>query len=257
MLHALGVEAHARIAHGHTHTIAVLPFGSDQQLPRAIVHADHRVRGVAEQVQDDLLELDAIAGDDREIVGELRLKNDPVSLQLAQRQRNDLSRGLVQIQRLERELLLAEQRTQPRDHIRGAVAIANRPPRGFARAVDVRRIGIQHPKARTGVGDDARERLVDLMGDRGGQRAQGRDPRHMRELGAGPVQGLLRDHALRHVLQGADEHRATLDLLDDMGDAAHMLHGAAGGHDAEGKIRRPAPDMPRAITDSNDGRSSG
>ena len=58
----------------------------------------------------------------------------------------------------------------------------------------------------------------------------------MRELGAGPVQRLLRDHALCHVLNGADEHRSTRDLLDDMGDAAHMLHGAAGGHDAEGKI---------------------
>ena len=73
LVHALAVEARASIPHGHAHTIAVLPFGSDQQLPRAIVHANHRVRGVAEQVQDDLLELDAIAGDVREIVGELRL----------------------------------------------------------------------------------------------------------------------------------------------------------------------------------------
>ena len=72
------------------------------------MHADHRVGGVAEQVQDDLLELDTIAGDGREIVGELRLKNYAVSLKLTQRQRNDLSRRLVQIQRLERELLLAE-----------------------------------------------------------------------------------------------------------------------------------------------------
>ena len=172
----------------------------------------------------------------REIVGELRLKNDPVSLKVAQRQRNDLSRGLVQIQRLERELLLAEQRTQPRDHLRGAVAIANRPPRRLTRTVDVRRIGIEHPQARTGVGDDARERLVDLMGDRGGQGAQGRDSRHMGELGAGLAQGLLGDHALRHVLKGADEHRATLDLLDNVGNTAHMLHGAAGGHNPKTEI---------------------
>jgi len=111
LVHALGVDAHAGIPHAHTHTIAVLPFGSDQQLPRAIVHANHRVRGVAEQVQDDLLELDPIAGDRREIVGELRLKNDPVSLKVIHRQRNDFSRGLVQIHRLECEFLLPEQRT--------------------------------------------------------------------------------------------------------------------------------------------------
>src|SRR6266566_4195074 len=88
----------------HTHTIAVLPFGSDQQLPRAIVHVNHRVGGVSEQVEDDLLELDAIADDGREILGELQLKSDPVSLKVTQRQRDDLPRDRVQIQQFEREL---------------------------------------------------------------------------------------------------------------------------------------------------------
>ena len=41
-----------------------------------------------------------VAGDGREIVGKLQLKNDPVSLKVAQRQRNDLSGCLVQIERL-------------------------------------------------------------------------------------------------------------------------------------------------------------
>jgi hypothetical protein len=53
-------------------------------LPRAIVDADHRVRGVAKQVQDDLLELDTIASDRREVVGELRLNDHLVSLKLTQ-----------------------------------------------------------------------------------------------------------------------------------------------------------------------------
>ena len=41
--------------------------------------------------------------------------------------------------------------------------------------------------------------------------------------------------ALGHILKRADEHRSTLDLLDHMGDAAHMFHSAAGGHDPESK----------------------
>ena len=101
------------------------------------------------------MKLDAIAGDLREIVGELRPKNHPVSVKITQRQRDDLSRGLVQIERLQREFLLAEQGTQSRDHIRRAIAIPNGPPRSLARALDVRRMGIQQAKARTGVGDDA------------------------------------------------------------------------------------------------------
>jgi len=35
------------------------------------VHVGHRVRGVADQVRDDLLELDAIAGDDWQTVRNL------------------------------------------------------------------------------------------------------------------------------------------------------------------------------------------
>src|SRR5215469_8833036 len=63
LVHVLGVDALAGVPHAHAHTIAGLAFGSDQQLPRAVVHVSHRVGGVAEQIQDDLLELDPIAGD--------------------------------------------------------------------------------------------------------------------------------------------------------------------------------------------------
>src|SRR6516225_3605450 len=55
LVHVVGVDAHAGIPHAHPDTVAVLPFGSDQQLPRAIVHVSHRVADVAEEVQDDLL----------------------------------------------------------------------------------------------------------------------------------------------------------------------------------------------------------
>ena len=84
LVHSLPVDARAGIPHGHAHAIAVLPFGSDQQVPRAVVDADHRVRGVAKQVQEDLLKLDTIANERREIISELRLNDDAVSLKLGQ-----------------------------------------------------------------------------------------------------------------------------------------------------------------------------
>ena len=90
-LRTLAVEARAGIPHGHADTIAVLSFGSNQQLPRAIVHANHCVRGIAKQVQDDLLELNAIPRHGREIVGELRLNDHSVSLKVARGQRQDLA----------------------------------------------------------------------------------------------------------------------------------------------------------------------
>src|SRR5262245_8658473 len=155
LVHVVGVDAHAGIPHAHADTAAVLPFGSDQQLPRAIVHVNHRIGGIAEEVQDDLLELDPIAGDGREILGEFQLKNDAVSLQVAQRQCHDLPRDLVQVYRFDRRFLLGEQGTHSRNHIRGTVAIADRPPCGFARARYVRRVRGEHPQTGTRVGDDA------------------------------------------------------------------------------------------------------
>src|SRR5215216_6782777 len=82
LVHALGVDAYASIPHADTYATTALPFGSDQQVSRAIVHFNHRIGRVAEKVQDDLLELDPIAGDGREILRELRLESDPASLKV-------------------------------------------------------------------------------------------------------------------------------------------------------------------------------
>src|SRR5688572_15004730 len=82
LVYTLLVDAHAGIPYGQAHSILVLAFGSDQQLPRAVVHAHHRVAGVADQVQDDLLELDPVTGQRRKILGELRMNCDPVSLKV-------------------------------------------------------------------------------------------------------------------------------------------------------------------------------
>src|SRR5260221_12590861 len=68
----LRIDTHSRILHGQADTIVFASFGSDHQLPRSIVDAAHRVCGVQEQVQDDLLKLDTIACDGRRAVAELR-----------------------------------------------------------------------------------------------------------------------------------------------------------------------------------------
>ena len=110
LVHDLRVDPDAGIAYHHAHTIAPLSLGSDQQLPWAVINAYHRVGSIAQQVQDDLLELDPIANDSRQVLSKFRLKNDSASVQVTRRQRNDLARGLIQIERLECEFFLAEER---------------------------------------------------------------------------------------------------------------------------------------------------
>ena len=106
LVHALGLEPAAGISDGHAHAITGLPGALDEQVPRPVVHVGHRVDGVTKQVENDLLQLDPVAGNGRKISGEFRLQRDAVALELAQRQRDDLSRRVVQIERLDRECFL-------------------------------------------------------------------------------------------------------------------------------------------------------
>jgi hypothetical protein len=68
-LKILRIHTGAGILHAQTHTIDSFSPGSDQQLPRAVVNTNHGVGSIAEQVQGDLLQLDTIADDRREVLG--------------------------------------------------------------------------------------------------------------------------------------------------------------------------------------------
>src|SRR5580765_8555801 len=85
LVHIVRFQTDARILHGQARTIVFVPFGSDHQLPRTIVDSVHGVRGVPEQVEDDLLKLDTIACDSREAVGKVRAQNHPASLEFTPR----------------------------------------------------------------------------------------------------------------------------------------------------------------------------
>src|SRR5271163_3491006 len=59
-------KSDSRILHRQKHMIIWVSFGSDQQLPRTIVNRTHCVGCIPDEVQDDLLQLHTIAGDERE-----------------------------------------------------------------------------------------------------------------------------------------------------------------------------------------------
>jgi hypothetical protein len=130
---------------------------------------------------------------------------------------------------------LLNRNTQSLDHVRRALAIAKGSSNCFRTRRPRSEDRIQHPEAGARVVDDARERLVDLMRDRGGQCIQRRRSRYVGKLRAGPVQGLLGDPARRYVLECADEQGTTRNLLQDTGHATHVLDGASSGHNPETK----------------------
>ena len=63
LLGAFGFETDAGIPHRESHVIVFCSFSFNHQVPRSIVDAAHRLCGIEEQIQNDLLELDPIAGD--------------------------------------------------------------------------------------------------------------------------------------------------------------------------------------------------
>ena len=83
-VHVLTAEANPGIPYGQAHVAVVLAFGLDQQMPRALLNVGHCVRGIAEQIQDDLLELNTIPGHQRHVSGELRLHDHAISLKIVQ-----------------------------------------------------------------------------------------------------------------------------------------------------------------------------
>jgi hypothetical protein len=77
--------------------IALVAFGSDDQLPRTIVYVPHRVGGIQKQIQHDLLKLDPITRDRWKVFGKFDPRNHLTSLKFTSRQRNHLSNGLIQV----------------------------------------------------------------------------------------------------------------------------------------------------------------
>src|ERR1700761_7924096 len=83
-LHTLRFETRTGVPHRQAYAVVLVPFGSDQQLSRSIVDVAHRVCGVQEQVQDDLLKLNTIAGDRRKVARKFLSQDDLAPLQFAQ-----------------------------------------------------------------------------------------------------------------------------------------------------------------------------
>src|SRR5882724_2810380 len=78
----LRVDTDSRVDNRQPHGVIVLQLRPHQDLPCTIGDALHRVRCIEEQIEDDLLKLNAITVDVRKVVRELHLKGQPVSVKL-------------------------------------------------------------------------------------------------------------------------------------------------------------------------------
>jgi hypothetical protein len=81
-------EAHPGIFNAQQHLIGCFALRADLQPPRAIVDAGHGIGRVEYQVQDDPVQLDAVAAQRRQLQWKFRPHRDPAALQIAHDQYN-------------------------------------------------------------------------------------------------------------------------------------------------------------------------
>ena len=60
-LHALGGKPHSGIANGHHHVALIIDLRADDQITGAAMDGGHRINGVQNQVEEDLLQLHPVS----------------------------------------------------------------------------------------------------------------------------------------------------------------------------------------------------
>src|ERR1700733_12362915 len=115
----IGSEPDAVILHYQPNSCVTIPFSLNEQSPRSIFNFPHRVHGIAKQIYDHLLKLNAVAVDRWEIISEVQLQSHPVLAQFTGRECNYLACCLIQIDDFSDKLLFLKERSQARDYIGG------------------------------------------------------------------------------------------------------------------------------------------
>ena len=198
------------------------PFGRD--LPRGL-------NSIHQQVQKDLLELDPIAPDQRQVWRQGHFQSHAVLLEFRTHERKHVTDDASQVTRPVGDRRSRQQGANPGDHLPCPFAVLHDGRQRLSDTVQVGSVRFQPVQARAGVRDDSRQRLVDLMGDGGGELAQRRHPRDVRELLSCLVQRFLGPLALR---ARANRRHPVGQVFRQM--TAERRHGIRHGHRQTGIV---------------------
>src|SRR5580704_4585883 len=164
--HVFGIDADARIAHRNKHLFG-LHERADHETSWPVGYGFYRLHAVHHQVDDDLLQLDAAGEHRRQVAGEVELQGDAMDLDLALNQGDALADDLVQVEKRRLRWRLPGERAQPLDDLAGTLAVTDHALHRAADLAEFRLLAVEPAQAGLAIGDDAGERLVHLVGDRG------------------------------------------------------------------------------------------
>ena len=173
-------NSRSRIAHGDE-AIRLTLLGADQQLSRPIDRA-HCFDRVQNQVQDDLLQLNTIPLNDGQIVRGPQLERNAVPGDCAPRQFNYLGDRLIEIEAILSRRRLLYVSPDAVDDVAGSVGVAHDTPERFSDFVQIWRLLGQEIQSRAGVVARGRDRLLDLVSERGRQHSHHAQAVDVREV---------------------------------------------------------------------------
>ncbi len=102
--HVLRINTDSAILDRKENALILRQTGADNHLPGATGGGVHRLRGVHDQVENDLLELNPVTLDQRQCIGELWMKHDTATLQFTQQQGDDFPGRVVEVDAFDRNV---------------------------------------------------------------------------------------------------------------------------------------------------------
>jgi hypothetical protein len=206
------IDPRAGIVDFDEHAVGIALAGGNRKLARSVSGAGHRLNGVDHQIHDHLLQLDTIRRNERQVVRKPRPEPDAAAFHFGLGQRNDLVDRLIDVRAVSVRRHLSYQPTNAIDDLAGAIAVPDDTAERLPDLVQSGLSRVEPTQTRVGVGDDRRNRLIDLVRDRGRHLPQQHDPVETCELALGLLQSLLGTLSLGDVDDDCAE-KARRDLL--------------------------------------------
>ena len=210
----LHLDAGAGIAYGDTDLPRSFAAGRDTQMPQAGVARAQGIYRVGQQIEQHLLQLDAITQNSGQLRIQLSLRRDRLQHKLAAQQVQGIENEIVDLEHAPVTIRPLEQRADALNHSARPRAVIRDVGQRFPGLRHIRRVGDQEATSRVGVAANGRQGLIELVRQGGGELAGGGDSPHMSQV----VPQLLRLHfrilAPRHIPVAA-AHPLNLPLAPD------------------------------------------
>jgi hypothetical protein len=163
----LRIDARPGIANRDEDAIRLRSLGADQQLSRPRLDRAHCFDCVQHQVQDDLLQLNAIPPHGKQSLRKAGPDQDPILDDCASPQYNHLIDRVIKIKAGLSQRRFPDVITDPVDDLSGSIGIAHDTGKRFRDLAQIERLPIQEIQGGSGVvarGGDGSGNLVDQRG---------------------------------------------------------------------------------------------